>query len=153
MTVEWLRGSYTIAAPSRRAEVIVLVEEDTRDYQPIDVDSDPRSVAVEVRATEMGPTRTEGGAPLMLTALLTDLAVNLTASAIWAGIVGAVHRVLHARHPYRDGEQRFILTVIVPTASGDKVVESEAVGAGTVEAGLAATERIVLEMLATTTAP
>lgn len=151
MTVQWLRGSYAIVPASRAPEVVVLVEEDTRDYAPIDVDADSAIMAIEVRATEMGPARAEGADLVMLTALITDLAVNLTASAIWAGIVSAVRGVLRARRPRRDAEQRFILTVIIPTGSGEHVVESEAIGDGAIETGLAATEKIVSDILAATT--
>lgn len=152
MTVQWLRGSYTIAPALRAPEVVILVDEDPRDYAPIDIDRD-QETAIEVRATEMGPARTEGSDLVMLTALLTDLSVNLAASAIWAGIVSAVRGVLQARRSRRDVEQRFILTVIIPTETGERVVESEAIGEGAVEAGLAATERIVSEILATPTSP
>lgn len=149
MTVRWLRGSYTIAPAPRAPEIVVLVDEDTRHYEPIDIDRGQGSLAIEVRATEMGPARTGGGDLVMLTAIITDLSVNLAASAIWTAIVSTVRGVLRARRPRRDVEQRFILTVIIPTDSGERVVESESVGEGAVEAGLAATERIVSEILAT----
>ena len=149
MTVQWLRGSYTIATAPRAPQVVLLIDEDTRDYASIDIDGDLGAAAIEVRATEMGPARTEGGDLVMLTALVTDLSVNLAASAIWAGIISAVRVVLRARRPRRAAEQRFMLTVIIPTDSGERVVESEAVGEDAVQAGLAATERIVLEILAT----
>lgn len=150
MTVQWLRGSYTVAPAPRDPEVVLVVDEDTQEYAPIDVNGDLGAAAIEVRATEMGPARTGGQELLMLTALLTDLSVNLTASAIWEGIVTAVRGVFRARRPRCDHEQRFVLTVIIPTASGDRVVESEAIGDGAVEAGLAATERIVSEILSGT---
>lgn len=152
MTVQWLRGSYPVAPAPRAPEVVLLVDEDTRDYAPIDIDRD-QEAAVEVRATEMGPARAEGSDLVMLTALLTDLSVNLAASVIWAGIVGAVRGVLRARRPRREVEQRFILTVIIPTETGERVVESEAIGEGAIEAGLAATERIVAQILTPPTSP
>lgn len=151
MTVQWLRGSYTIAPATRTPEIVLVVDEDTREYAPIVVDGDMGVAAVEVRATEMGPTRTGGQELLMLTALLTDLSVNLAAAAIWAGLVSAIRGVLRARRPRREPEQRFVLTVIIPTDAGDRVLESEAVGDGAVETGLAGIERILSEILSDTT--
>ena len=133
------------------AEMVIVIDEATRGYAPIGIDSGARGgVAIEVRATEMGPTRSGGADLLMLTAIITDLSVNLTASAIWAGIVNAVHGILRARRPQRGTEQRVTLTVVVQTTSGEDVFESEAVGEGAIEAGLAAFKDIVTEAILAT---
>lgn len=148
MTDRWLRGSYVVAPASGPAEVVIVIDEATRDYAPIDVDSGaPGGSAIEVRATEMGPTRSGGTDLLTLTAIITDLSVNLTASAIWASIVTAVHSILRARRPKGDKEQRVTLTVVVQTQSGEDVFESEAVGEGAIDAGLAAFKDIVTEAI------
>lgn len=47
--------------PAPRApEVVILLDEDTRAYEPIVLDHNPGSASIEVRATEMGRALTAG---------------------------------------------------------------------------------------------
>jgi len=147
MTGEWLLGSYTVMAAARRPDLVLLVDEVVGDYSTVGLIAQRHEVEIELRASEMGRARTDANDVAMITALVTDVSVNLAASAIWAAIVSSVHGILRARRAQRDAEQRFVLTVVVPTSSGDRIVESEVVGEGSIDAGLAATERIVSEIL------
>lgn len=122
------------------SRLVVVLTEGVDESTAAEAVSAAASVGVElsVRAEAFGAPRSDPLSAFAIAVVVQELAVGVTASAIWSAITAATRAIVGrlSRRAEGKAEQRFHISITVLDARGSVTVDVEASGAGAVDKGM-----------------